>query len=158
MIGLAHKAHMSNIERLLSPHVVIGWDVDGTILDHPKARLMHDYIRDHPEKRHIVVTFRSHGWEKVVWDDINEHHEDFPLEPGLFQGILNVPNATYAAYELARKTTLLGMDDPRIVEYLEWKGRMCSENGITVLVDDLTDVVIRGCDRYGVTHVHPDWF
>jgi hypothetical protein len=142
------------INELLDPHSVIGWDVDGTILDHHLAPAMHRYIREHRQKCHFIVTFRSHGWQHDIFDDLAELHDWFP-DKSYFNGVVNLPDAMLEAERLARQT----QDNPAhtdIIALLEWKGLVCSQHGITVLIDDMTDAVSRGCDRYGVLHINPD--
>jgi hypothetical protein len=149
------------INDLLDPHMILGWDVDGTILDHPAAPLMHRYIRDNPQKRHLIVTFRSHGWEDRIWDELAELHQAFP-ERNAFVEVVNLPNDLYMAYLCARGNSDAPPSElishPDILAFHEWKGMICAQHGATVLVDDMTEHVIIGCDRHGVTHIHPDEF
>lgn len=143
-----------NIDKLLDGHQAIGWDVDGTILDHLRAGVMHDYIRRHPEKDHYIVTFRSHGWQHETFDELADRHRNFPTR--YFKGLLNIPDDVFAAYWKGVRAREIDLDAEQA--YVEWKGLICSQHGITVLVDDNPAHVLPGCDRYGVLHVHPDDF
>ena len=139
---------------ILDEHDVIGWDFDGTLIEHRKARKMHDYILDHPEKTHIIVTFRSHGMEDRIWRDLWRENA---RAPGMtaFKDVINMPDKLYENGYIAQKAVASKIVIPTS-EYLEWKGKICHQRGITVLVDDMPSMVIPGCDRYGVLHIHPD--
>ena len=131
----------------------IGWDFDGTIHDHPKSQLMHAYIRDNPEKSHYIVTFRSHGMEKRVWDELAQ----YPDAPGAdaFVEIINMSNDMFVEGYMSQSSSGQSIVIPTLA-YKEWKGKVCSENGIGILIDDMTHDVFPGCNRYGVVHIHPD--
>lgn len=144
------------INELLGPHQVIGWDVDGTILDHPNAPVMHRYIIDNPEKRHIIVTFRSHGWQNEIFSELAAMHDVF-AGPEHFDGILNVPDDVFIRFQ-RHSSRVLKSQERNVRDYIEWKGRVCKEAGITVLVDDNPHHVLPGCDMHGILHIHPDDF
>ena len=54
----------------------IAWDFDGTLDGHPKSSLMHEYIIANPEKEHVIVTFRSGGWEKRIFLEMSKHYRN----------------------------------------------------------------------------------
>lgn len=139
---------------ILDEHDVIGWDFDGTLIDHPKAQSMHDYILDHPEKTHIIVTFRSHGMERNIWRDLGRENHRAPGRAA-FKDVINMSNKLFEEGYMAQKAVAASIVLPT-KEYLEWKGKVCHDLGITVLVDDMPAMVIPGCDRYGVLHLHPN--
>jgi hypothetical protein len=146
----------TNTGAILADHQSIGWDLDGTILDHRNAPLMHRYILGHPEKHHFIVTFRSHGFQLSIFSELATRHQVF-AGPGAFDGVLSVPDDMYDRFQqLAGATSEEGRGAVRT--YTEWKGRICAKHGITVLIDDNPGHVLPGCDRYGVAHIHPDEF
>lgn len=140
--------------RELDKHQSCGWDFDGTIYDHPKSELMHAYIKAHPEKRHVIVTFRSHGWQNDVWENLYSTYPDAP-EKGCFEGIVNIDDEIYAKFHDASRGPVLLMGDD-IRAYTEWKGQKCAELGLTVLIDDMTMMVVDGCKKHNIVHIHPD--
>ena len=116
----------------------IGWDVDDTLIGSHHADEIADYIRANPlDQEHFIITFRSHGMQHRVFRDL----EAYGLDRTHFVSLTNCPDAVYEA-----------QGEP----YREWKGSICAEFGIEVLVDDDTENVAPGCDKHGVAHIHPD--
>lgn len=136
----------------LLEHDSIGWDADGTLLDHPRAPAMHEFIRRTPEKRHVIVTFRSHGMERRIWTDL--FRETDLLGRDDFDSVVNMSDEMFEREYLSSRTPA-GLFIPTR-RYIEWKGEVCAHLGLTVLVDDATDQVLPGCERYGIIHIHPD--
>jgi hypothetical protein len=71
----------------------------------------------------------------------------------LFAEIHNLPDELFEA--------ATGRGDPEGAGWehdplLEWKGAICNLIGATVLVDDMSAQVLKGCQSYGVLHIHPD--
>ncbi len=144
----------------LRQHRAIAWDVDYTLYGHPASPNLHAFIVAHPDIRHVVVTFRSHGEEDEVWDELAE----YPHAPAeaCFDGVLNISDEAHVDYHDAsgRRARLQHADplSPAELHYLEWKGWTCAQNGLTLLVDDMTALVTRGCEKHGIELLHPDQF
>jgi FMN phosphatase YigB (HAD superfamily) len=137
---------MKNMEK----HKIVGWDMDGTLYDHPLSEVFSEFIRVNPYNQEFhVVTFRSHGYERYIDCDLRS----LDLDRSYFAGVHNVDDQTYHNYEVARK---IGRNQEAIDAYMTWKGKICHDVGATLLLDDMTDLVIRGCDKYGIEHIHPD--
>lgn len=143
---------------LLDQHEAIGWDFDGTLWNHQRASLMWDYIKSHPEKKHYIVTFRS-GWrngkrwaEDGCWDDLIRCGSELTADH--FVEIINMDDETFDLHgaRISPGGIYLDVSDT----YKEWKGLACSQNGITVLIDDNPDHTLSGCFLYGVCYVDPD--
>jgi hypothetical protein len=134
----------------LDLHQKIGWDMDGTLIQGPNADLFRAYIVAHPEKRHHVITFRDREWAKVI------HHELalVGLDPALIASVENCPEPLHDMFMLSREP---GNVVPKVVAdravhgFLRWKGRRAGELGCTILVDDMTEWVVLGCQENGVT-------
>lgn len=152
---------------ILDQHRAIGWDFDNTLIDHPSSPEIHRYIRAHPEKRHLIVTFRSFGWQDRVWSSLAA----YPGAPGreCFAGLVNMDDARFvpavpeegAHVEHARAHDAIRLIEGKLLitdvdSYLEWKGLMCRELGLTILVDDKPEHVLAGCAKHGIAHIHPD--
>ena len=144
----------------LRQHRAIAWDFDYTLDDHPASPNLHAFILAHPHIRHVIVTFRSHGEQKYVWEELADY-PDAPTE-SCFDGVVNISDDAHVAYhEAAWQRTRLQHRGPLTaaeIEYLEWKGRVCAEHGLTALIDDMTDLVSRGCSKHGIELLHPDEF
>ena len=151
----------------LAAHSVIAWDFDNTLVDHPKSGAIHQYIRGHPEKRHFIVTFRSFGWQDDIWTSLARYPAAPPRDA--FAGVINIDDGRFTPAEPqqgphvdhARLHDALRTIDERILitnvaNYIEWKGESCRRCGATVLVDDMRELVVPGCEKHGICYVHPD--
>lgn len=132
---------------LLDHHDVIAWDMDGTLIDGPHSHFFRAYIMAHPEKTHHIVTFRDRLWAMRA-----------PLELALFHrlptehiaGVHDCPQNLWQAY-VQRESFY----QPDLVDaYLIWKGKKAAELGCTVLVDDMAEQVIKGCELHSVAFIH----
>lgn len=116
----------------------IGWDVDDTLIGSRHADEIADHIRSNPlDQQHYIITFRSHGMQDHVFTDLKANG----LDQTHFVSMSNCPDAIYEAQG---------------ARYREWKGAICAELGIEVLVDDDIENVASGCDKHGIAHIHPD--
>ena len=150
----------------LATHMDIGWDVDGTLVDHPAAPLLHSFIRQTPHIRHSIVTFRDerHGppWARLA---------GYPGAPtaDAFAQVLFMPGqlapALIEAQSVDRRAAWPSLS--RLLPFGRragdaacrvWKGETCNLHGITALVDDMTGLVAAGCLRHGVDLFHPSDF
>lgn len=140
---------------VLDQHDAIGWDFDNTLHGHEKSQAMHAYILANPHKRHFIVTFRSHGWQDEVWDDLAK----YPNAPGRehFEGVINIPDQIIRENYWEQKRVMGGqiVTEPTIV-YRTWKGEKCLEHGLTVLIDDHAAHAKPGCDLHGIVYLNPD--
>lgn len=143
----------------LERYKAIAWDFDGTLIEHPKSPLMHEYIIAHPEKTHAIITFRSHGWQRRVWDEMYDLYPDAP-ERDCFAGVYNVSDRAFERYDETKRLRALGRYrgpmTPWERYYIQWKGLVCKLRDLPVLVDDREDEVLPGCEKYGIHYVHPD--
>jgi hypothetical protein len=144
----------------LRSHLDIAWDFDGTLLDHPASPLMHRFIRENRHIRHVIVTFRSHGTEDLVWSELGRHRS--APDRACFDGVLNVPDEMWETVRDRRKrlgfARHLMPHSSAEQRYREWKGWACWQHGLTALVDDMPAMVAAGCLRYGVALFHPKDF
>lgn len=136
----------------LANHQIIAWDFDDTLIGHPYSRKMVEFIRENPYgQEHHIVSFRSHGMELNFERDLLAEHGEL-ADISLFAKLHNLPDKLYEGSALGQGLILSREEDPTV----EWKGMICNQIGATVLIDDMTDQVARGCDKYGVLHIHPD--
>jgi FMN phosphatase YigB (HAD superfamily) len=148
------------IDHLL-PYKAIAWDFDGTLIDHPKSPLMHEFIISHPERHHIILTFRSHGLQRTLFRDMQRKYPDAPTARS-FAGTYNISDHAWEKFNEAMQRRMFDLLDgpptPWEEYYLEWKGMMCHSLDLPVLIDDKVEHVLRGCEKYGIAYLHPDAF
>ena len=148
----------TGIDRLLA-YDAIGWDFDGTLIEHAKSGLIHQFIRSQPGKRHIVLTFRSHGLQRQMF---REMRMQYPEAPGTdcFHDVINIADRAWTAFnEIAEQRLRKQYSGPLTkaeLFYVEWKAMVCHRLRVPVLVDDRRDQVLPGCIKYGIAYVHPD--
>jgi hypothetical protein len=136
----------------------IAWDFDGTLIDHPKAPLMHRFINDHPEKTHVIVTFRTHGLQHRIFEELSRYRS----APGKdqFSGVYNVSDRAWQRFTNTQYERKAGLRDgpptPWELYYVNWKGLVCKLRNLPVIIDDKPSDVVPGCERYGIVFVHPD--
>lgn len=128
----------------------IGWDFDGTLIQHPKSELFWKFIHENPYgQTHHIVTFRSGGMEKNVMADLIYFNS--PLGPSHFDKILSIDHQVWYSFNVLQKGVARSPEP-----YMEWKAQVCRENSIPVLVDDMPDLVSDACRRLGIRYLHPD--
>jgi hypothetical protein len=144
----------------LLPQHAIGWDFDGTLVDHPAAGLMHEFIKATPDRTHYIITFRTHGLITALPDDLATYPSAPPLDA--FREVKSVPADRWVAFERSRLMRRSGVLKGPMTEdeifYVEWKGKVCRDLGLAVLVDDNTEHTRPGCEKYGIDLIHPDLF
>lgn len=144
--------------QLLANYKKLGWDVDETIIDHPLSAKMWQFIKANPfQQEHYIVTFRSGGMENHIFSDLNNRGSD--LTEKHFAGVLSCPHELWRDHHLLKQTPqklVASLDEIPDDPYVVWKGMVCANNGIPVLIDDMTHNVIHGCRKHGVMHIHPD--
>ena len=157
--------HVLALARLAS-HKDIAWYLDGTLVDHPAAPVLHRFIRETPHIRHIVVSFRN-ARQGVPWGLLSGYGAG--LEMQHFDRVVHMPDdlcagisADAASRRGGRWRSLAALTPPwrrsTDAAHRLWKGQICQQEGFTALVDDLTSLVAEGCRRHGVELFHPSDF
>lgn len=150
----------------LATHMDIAWDMDGTLIDHPAAPLLHRFILDTPHIRHVIVTFRS-ARQGTPWARLGgyshrlgaEHFvRAIHLPDELCAGLSGETSARRGRTWPALNQLIRPWRRPAGTAHRSWKGSICQQEGITALVDDLTSLVAEGCRRHGVELFHPTDF
>ncbi len=138
----------------------IAWDFDLTLVGHKAGRKMHEFIRATPQTEHLIVTFRSHGMQHAIWEDLAQ--ETDAVNRTHFSNAFNIDDGLAdAAARLRRqreRRVYAGPESPVERAYRHWKGLVCARAGASVLVDDRTEDVAPGCAAFGIVLVHPDVF
>ena len=134
----------------------IGWDFDKTLVGSEASPHLHRFITDHPDIKHYIVTFRTHGLVQSIPFDL-QIADAPPLNR--FSGVLSIPQEYWVDNECAlrdrRSGILTGPLTEEEILYKTWKGFICQKNSIPVLVDDDTTNTIIGCEKYSVLLVDP---
>ncbi len=162
-----HPALLTSAFQKLASHMDIGWDVDGTLINHPASPLLHQFILATPHIRHVIVTFRSERRHGKPWSTLASYRG--APGPAAFKQVIYMPDAMWDEFAIAREARqqnawpmlgrLLRFRKPAWNEaYRTWKGLVCQREGVTALVDDLTRMVADGCQRHGVELFHPGDF
>jgi hypothetical protein len=149
---------MDMIDQLLA-YDSIAWDFDGTLHDHAKSALMQAFIKNHPQKQHYIVTFRTHGDQKRVFHQLRDRYHDAP-GPEHFVDVLNISDKAWEQFDYVTEQRISNLVTGVLTlpetYYMEWKGMICHRLKIPVLVDDMRDLVLPGCLKYGIDYLHPD--
>lgn len=154
---------------ILDKHAVLGWDMDGTLVDGPNSEYFLRYIAAHPEKRHHVVTFRDRAWATQTWSELRSHGLD---AKALIKSVENCPEIIHDSYMFQKRYAAYG---DRCFEFFNqaagqnmtleqfnefrntypvWKGMKCAQLGATILIDDKPEWVEPGCAKFGVEFLH----
>lgn len=136
----------------------IGWDFDETLVGHANSYKIQEYIRENPKKKHYIITFRTHGYQYQVFDDLAMYPH--APKPQAFVDVINIDDDLWEDYEHERVLRLhkvkFGPPSEVEIQYLTWKGYACKAHNIPVLVDDRKAEVILGCQKYGIVYMHPN--
>ena len=137
----------------------IAWDFDGTLIEHPRSSLFHRFIIETPDKRHAILTFRTHGMQNSMFREMRRMYPQSP-GPECFFARRNIADRAWEEFNKVDQLRLFnhqkGPLTPWEVYYREWKGLTCRELALPVLVDDRPDQVLLGCEKFGIAFVHPD--
>lgn len=148
---------------LLDKHDVIAWDFDGTLVDGPLSHLWRAYLRENPQKEHHIITFRTGpsraGLDGTWAEDCYWELASFGIRNTRIKAVHSIPQEIFQYYGVARlycdvSQSLVPEVQRNAEKIMEWKGKCASENGATVLIDDMEEMVRLGCDRYKVQFIH----
>lgn len=126
----------------LAKHDKIAVDVDDTLLGNsPGKHILWDFISANKNNKiFYLVTFRIKPCIDEVFDDL--FSETSVVAKDHFAGLVGIPPKVFFGEDL--QTPLV-----------EWKGLTAFKLGCTLLIDDLPDLVLPGCRKYGVDYLHP---
>lgn len=135
----------------LQQYRAIGWDFDGTLMDHPNQSVFWDFIHTNPYgQRHDIVTFRSGGMENTIFFELLQAGSK--LVSNHFTNVHTVPHDLWENFHNQTGLILPNTRDP----YMDWKSQTCADNGLDILIDDMPYLVKAGCDRLGIAFLHPN--
>ena len=135
----------------LDKHNTIGWDIDGTLIDNDASGMFRQFIFSNPNKRHYIVTFRTHDLLDYLERDLAEAgFKDI----NIFEKVFSVPSNIWLGWVLLQQDRKQKKKIGKLLlpetTYMEWKGFQCRQEGITALVDDDIINTKMGCDRFGI--------
>ena len=135
----------------------IAWDFDKTLVDSKASHFLHSFIKEHPDIEHYIVTFRTHGMVEAMPYDLNKYKSapDFSV----FKNIFHIDEDAWMKNDICLINRNVGrlkgpLTEPEIY-YKTWKGLVCSEHGIPILIDDDIPNTILGCEKYSIKLVDP---
>lgn len=137
----------------LRDYRVLAWDVDHTLVNHPRSPEIWRFIKENPyDQVHHIVTMRSHGMEHMIFPDLEEAGSDLTRDH--FSEIVFLEDKIWESYDVKGKFQLLTDDEP----YFHFKGEACKRLGAEILIDDMENsgVSAIGCDKHGIPYIHPD--
>jgi hypothetical protein len=138
----------------------LAWDLDDTLIGHPAAPAMYDFIAANPQIAHHIVTFRALGAETRIWTDLAAATQI--VGRAHFGRAINVDDNLAGLVARLRRNRasrlFAGPEGPAERAYRHWKGMICAQIGAGALIDDRTDDVTPGCTAFGILHLHPDVF
>lgn len=155
---------------VLDNHKIIGLDMDKTLIEGPCSYPLRQWVKENFLQKEIwIITFRTGPYVAQVWNDL----APFQLSREQFAGMKALPPKIYTEYNEVKKAFRYKDTNPGKFQrflaankwteeeairkhdaLLHWKGEACASVGATVLVDDLPELVLPGCNTNGVTFVH----
>jgi hypothetical protein len=135
----------------LEKYQTLAWDFDDTLIGNSFSRKYLNYIIKHPDQKHIIVTYRSHGWQNEIINDLTNTYGRFGSTVfDRFAEIFGVPDEIYSAYDVERIKANKGLlyDESKIDTYNDWKGVLCQQHNAP-LIDDNKNC-IPGCEMLNV--------
>lgn len=150
-----------DLKAILSQHQTIGWDVDATLIRGKNSHLFQQYVVDHPDKNHHIVTFRTGSLLRRLEIDLSVNKIMPGFNIGLFTGVHGISEAHFEKgfsktqcvinyndnYENvllippARFQALYKISQEQYAkdhrECFSFKPHTCKAKGMTILVDDM---------------------
>ena len=137
--------------KMLEDYARVCWDFDDTLIGHHNSHLFWQYIIDNPyDQEHHIITFRSGGMQKLILRDLDAYGSG--LSRSHFKAFWSIPHKLWVEFHEIEDPSKYDGDHP----YLHWKGEICRALEASVLIDDDTRNVIKGCEAHGITLFHPD--
>lgn len=159
-----------NLIEELNNHRIIGLDMDETLIEGPRSFILQQWVKENCVNKELwVITFRTGPYVAQVWPELAR----FGIQREAFAGMKALPPKIYTDYHLVKKGFVYKDTNPAKFErFLQannltlrqaeekfnalthWKGEACASVGATVLVDDLPNMVLPGCQANGVKFIH----
>jgi hypothetical protein len=144
----------------LDKHQKIALDFDGTLVDSVSSPILADYIRQHPEKSYYIVTFRTPTQIVTIPTELT----NIGLSFDLFAKVVPMPPRLAFDFDedqkFRRHAHLPDMNTvsedallPGEYKMVHWKGFIARKLGATILVDDMPELVLYGCQQFGIKFV-----
>jgi hypothetical protein len=147
---------------ILDKHEKIGWDIDKTLFQGPHSDFFINYINSTPNKVHHIITFRDRAWANRAWGELREAG----LNTSLIKSIQSLPQGVHDTHAMRSRhpeacdvyMTQNNMEEEEFHaladQYAFWKGERAMILGCTLLVDDLRESVLPGCQLHGIEFLH----
>jgi hypothetical protein len=144
----------------LAKHRKIALDFDGTLVDGVSSPAITAYVNQHPDKSFYIVTFRTPKQSQTIPSEL----ANVGLSTQQFSKIIPMPERLMFDFDedqrFRRNSSLPSMDHvsedallPGEYKLVHWKGFIARKLGATVLVDDIPELVTRGCKQFGIEFV-----
>lgn len=133
----------------LLKHHIIGVDLDGTLINHPRSHVLQSFIYHNTDRKFHLITFRSHNMKLDIEKDMymGSALNGIPLTTKCFSSINTASDEMMEAYSNGTEESYK--------RFLEWKPQICQQLECTILIDDIRDIA-PFCDQYNINYFHPD--
>lgn len=150
-----------DLHPILDQHDSIAWDMDKTLVNGPNSHLFRLYIALTPHKKHYVVTFRNKLWAATILEELETHGmknvrdrivsvEDCP-ELVHYCYMVRDGVTRFTAESFCKLNSLTPNEfNVHADRFPMWKAERAKELGCTILVDDMPEWVLAGCEHHGI--------
>ncbi|MCS7316788.1 MAG: hypothetical protein NZZ41_00495 [Candidatus Dojkabacteria bacterium] len=119
----------------LKNYTSIAFDLDGTLIgDNYYKHCFWDFISKNKNIDYFIVTFRERKECVSLWEEIEKESN----------GLLTKNN--FKTHDFFIDNFVKQNNN----ELKLWKGFVCANIGAQILVDDMQELVIEGCKKYGI--------
>lgn len=139
-----HLIHLEFKLSDLEQYPILAWDFDDTLVDQEHSYLFFDYIMNHQNQKHVIVTHRSHGWQNMIGIDFERFHGE-KATISIIKEVYACPDDLFGQYQAG---TIILPDEYN--QFYNWKGQICRKIGAGALIDDNIDHCAKGCELAGV--------
>lgn len=148
---------------IINKHSSIAWDMDHTLVNGPNSAYFLDYIRSHPEKTHNIITFRDNSWANMILSELAQVGFDarthisaiYNCPEDIHDSFMVKSNEITEIFQFMQSRSMSSENfDKNVQLFPLWKGFKCKNIGATVLIDDMPELVLPGCEKYGIEYVN----
>jgi hypothetical protein len=148
------KDNAQDTLNFLAKQSKIAWDLQGTLVFGGASKVIRQFILDHPEIKHYIITTESNGpdLQNNVAKDLAMANSSLKITH--FAKIIGSDPTKFGAKAFMNFHKDKTHDSPEVGYLTDFKASMCKDMGIPVLVDD--DLRrIESCQKYGIKWIDP---
>ncbi len=150
----------------LDSHQKIGVDIDGTLINGFMSRLLQQYIKEnHSTKEFHLITFRDNEQIKTLWMEFYKvgiemhwfksfHNLEEDLNKQWLKNCDKVAHIKSNQKKLDRALNHHKISKEDYIKTFDdinhFKAKICLKLGCTILIDDMEELVIGGCEFHKI--------